>query len=146
MSRYRYKSENSGQYGSLKLSGLYLVNVIIHLIDHIKSESSGCREACAFGLRDIIFRSITENIEDMEAVNLVHKYFTCLRQQATNDAELCSTTVKACSVGFTPEMTAELSSSDKGLKFMESSISILSAVIEYSKGMSNVLLQSLYII
>jgi len=73
----------------------------------------------------------------MEAVNLVHKYFTCLRQQATNDAELCSTTVKACSVGFTPEMTAELSSSDKGLKFMESSISILSAVIEYSKGTNN---------
>ena len=105
--------------------------------DFIKSESSGCREACAFGLRDIIFRSITENIEDMEAVNLVHKYFTCLRQQATNDAELCSTTVKACSVGFTPEMTAELSSSDKGLKFMESSISILSAVIEYSKGTNN---------
>ena len=75
----------------------------------------------------------------MEAVNLVHKYFTCLRQQAANDAELCSTTVKACSVGFTPEMTAELSSSDKGLKFMESSISILSAVIEYSKGTSNVI-------
>ena len=106
----------------------------------MKSESSGCREACAFGLRDIIFRSITENIEDMEAVNLVHKYFTCLRQQATNDAELCSTTVKACSVGFTPEMTAELSTSDKGLKFMESSISILSAVIEYSKGTNNIIM------
>ena len=72
-------------------------------------------------------------IGDLNAIKLINQYFCCLRQQATNDNELCIDTVKACSSGFTESAVAELTSSDKGVQFIESVTSILSQIVEFSK-------------
>ena len=72
-------------------------------------------------------------IGDLNAIKLINQYFSCLRQQATNDNELCIDTVKACSSGFTKEAVNELTTLEKGVEFMECVTSILSQIVEFSK-------------
>ena len=67
----------------------------------VYSESSQCRTCCTIGLRPIIISCIpivnsfqVENRNTINAMQLLSNYFVCLRQQASNDAEICRDTVQ----------------------------------------------------
>ena len=66
-------------------------------------------------------------------MQLLSNYFECLKQQASNDAQICQDTVSACYRGFSIEKAKQLLETEKGTLFLELMTKIISAIVEYCK-------------